>query len=139
VGKSLSLVYGSVKMANCQKRVYCEVKNSKHVIRFLRALRSNSIIYGYSQVAGTDKILVYLKYSRNRPTIRGFYIRSRSGHRRFLNLHSFRRDISRLRPSSFVVTSTNKHKGVSAVGGSMLYSLHRQHQVHFGEYLCIAW
>jgi len=59
--RGLALTFGLVKQAHHQKKVYCEVKKCKQTLMYLKALRENSIIYGYSIVPETNRVFCVLK------------------------------------------------------------------------------
>ena len=83
--RSVVNTYGLVKQAHHQKKVYCEVTNCKQTLKYLRVLRQNSLIYGYTIIPQTNKVFVYLRYYRNRPTLKHIQLISKPGHRRALN------------------------------------------------------
>lgn len=136
--KSLSSSYGLIKQAHKQKKVYCEVKNSKQTILYLRALRQNSIIYGYSIIPETNKVSVYLRYYRNRPIIKQIRLFSKQGHRRFLNKKNIF-DISNIvNPANTLLVGTSR---TSTLEQLHLYrnSKHIQYtNKYFGELLSMV-
>jgi len=82
--RGLALTFGLLKQAHHQKKVYCEVKKCKQTLMYLKALRENSIIYGYSVVPETNRVFVYLRYYRNRPSMKSIRLFSKPGFRRFI-------------------------------------------------------
>ena len=100
--------YGLVRQSHHQKKVYCEVKLSKQTVLYLRFLRKNSMIYGYSVIPETNRVLVYLRYYRNRPVIKDIRLYSKQGHKRFLNHKNIFEVTLRTNPGSGILVGTSK-------------------------------
>ena len=139
MNKSLAFTYGLVKQAHHQKKVYCEVKNSKQTILYLRALRENSMIYGYSILPKTNKIFVYLRYYRNRPIIKDIRLYSKPGHKRYLNRYNSFKITKIINPSNVLLVGTSK---TSTLEQLFISKYDKQYQLgnkHFGELLSMIW
>lgn len=137
--RELTTTYGLLKQAHRQRKVYCEVRNCKQTLRFLRVLRDNSLIYGYSEVPGTDRVFVYLRYYRNRPALKHIKLYSKQGHRRSLNRRNGTTLLSKINPGNVAVVSTSQ---TSEIKSALLVKSDKEyHHVNrtFGELLCLAW
>lgn len=137
--RDLGTTYGMIKQAHGQKKVYCEVNNCKQTLRFLRVLRDNSIIYGYSVLPKTNRVFVYLRYFRNRPAIKHLKLYSKQGHRRSLNGRNALTLLSKINPGNVAVVSTPQS---SEIKSAFLIKHDREyHYINktFGELLCLVW
>lgn len=137
--RNLTFTYSLVKQAHHQKKVYCEVKNCKQTILYLRALRENSMIYGYSKIPNSDRIFVYLRYYRNRPVIKDLKLYSKPGHRRFVSRKNIFNITKGVNPGNVLLVGTSK----SSTLEQLYVSKHDKHFVYsnknFGELLSMAW
>lgn len=131
--------YGLVRQAHHQKRVYCEVKMSQQAILYLRFLRKNSMIYGYSLIPETSRVLVYLRYYRNRPVIKNIRLYSKQGHKRFLNKKNIFEVSLRANPGNGVLVGTSK---TSTLENAFLFRFDKKYNYankEFGELLAMVW
>lgn len=137
--KSVSTAYGLLKQAHQQKKVYCEVNNSKQTILYLRALRQNSLIYGYSLIPETNKIFVYLRYYRNRPTLKHLRLYSKQGHRRSVNKKNIFTINNIANPANVALVGTSKSSTLEQLyffknDNKLVYS-----NKYFGELISMVW
>lgn len=137
--KSLAFTYGLVKQAHHQKKVYCEVKNSKQTVLYLKALRDNSMIYGYSLIPGTNRVLVYLRYYRNRPAIKTIKLYSKPGHKRTVTKNNIFTILNRTNPGNVLLVGTSR---TSTLEQLYLFKGGKHYQYankHFGELMSMVW
>lgn len=137
--RDLTTTYGLIKQAHQQKKVYCEVNNCKQTVRFLRVLRENSLIYGYSVLPKTNRVFVYLRYFRNRPTLKHIKLYSKQGHRRALNVKISHRLLSKINPGNVAIVSTSQ---TAEIKSAFLTKHDRDYHglnKTFGELLCLVW
>jgi ribosomal protein S8 len=106
--RGLAMSYGLVRQSHHQKRVYCEVKMSLQTVLYLRFLRKNSMIYGYSLIPETSRVLVYLRYYRNRPVIKDIRLYSKQGHKRYLTRKNTFEITQRTNPGNGILVGTSK-------------------------------
>lgn len=131
---------GSLKQTHQQRRVFFEVKSSKHSVRLLEELRKNLMIYGYTLESKYAKIVVYLNYYRNRPAIRTIRLESRPGHRRILSHRSIPKRLNRQGTAGgFVFTQTSRTPKVLSGSNADFKKRSNQYRQLFGELLCILW
>lgn len=137
--RAVAMSYGLVKQAHHQKKVYCEVKNSKQTVLYLRSLRKNSMIYGYSLIPGTNRILVYLRYYRNRPNIKNIRLYSKQGHRRYINKENIFHITQITNPGNAMIVSTSKTATIEDLF-LFKYDKHLNYaNRNFGELLSMVW
>lgn len=137
--RGLSSAYGLLKQAHQQKKVYCEVHNSKQTILYLRALRRNSMIYGYSIIPETNKIFVYLRYYRNRPTIKCLRLYSKQGHKRSVSKKNVFSINNIANPGNVSLVSTSRSSTLEE-----LYFFKNDKKLifsnkNFGELISLVW
>lgn len=137
--RDVTSTYGLLKQSHHQKKVYCEVRNCKQTLKFLRVLRDNSLIYGYSIVPQTNKVFVYLRYFRNRPALKHIKLYSKPGHRRPLNFRVSSYLLSQSNPGSVAVVGSPKKADI--VDAYLVKSDKDFHYANrtYGELLCLAW
>lgn len=106
--RGLAMSYGLVRQAHHQKRVYCEVKMSRQAVLYLRFLRKNSMIYGYSLIPETNRVLVYLRYYRNRPVMKDIRLYSKQGHKRYIRRDTTFEIALRANPGNGILVGTSR-------------------------------
>lgn len=67
-----------------KKQLLCSIKYSSKTVNFLRILRSSCLIYGF-KVLNSNIILVYLRYYRGTPLIKGFLSHSTPGSKVYID------------------------------------------------------
>jgi len=137
--KGIAFSYGLVKQAHIQKKVYCEVKNSKHTIFYLKSLRKNSFIYGYSIVPETNRVFVYLRYYRNRPTLRGISLYSKQGHKRYITKKNIFKISRRTNPGNSVIIGTSKTSTLEITSMFKHDKYLQFSNSHYGELMSMVW
>lgn len=137
--KGLAFSYGLVKQAHHQKKVYCEVKKCKQTILYLRALRQNSIIYGYSVIPKTDRVFVYLRYFRNRPVLKDIRLYSKPGHRRFVSKKNIFSITQRTNPGNVLLVGTSRTSSLEQLYVSKYDKFMQYSNKNFGELLSMVW
>ena len=131
--------YGLVRQSHHQKRVYCEVKMSKQTVLYLRFLRKNSMIYGYSLIPETSRVLVYLRYYRNRPVIKDIRLYSKQGHKRFLNRKNMFEVTQRTNQGNAVLVGTSR---TSTLEDAFLFRFDKHFNYanrNYGEPMAMVW
>lgn len=131
--------YGLVRQSHHQKRVYCEVKMSKQTVLYLRFLRKNSMIYGYSLIPETSRVLVYLRYYRNRPVIKDIRLYSKQGHKRFLNRKNMFEVTQRTNQGNAVLVGTSR---TSTLEDAFLFRFDKHFNYanrNYGELMAMVW
>lgn len=131
--------FGLVKQAHHQKKVYCEVSNCKQTVKYLRVLRQNALIYGYTVIPNTDKILVYLRYYRNKPTLKHIQLISKPGHRRSLSHKNYFFYTTKFNPGNVAVVSNPKTSDIESCYLSKYSKEYQYINKNFGEFLSIVW
>jgi len=137
--KGLAFSYGLLKQAHHQKKVYCEVKNSKQTIFYLKSLRKNSFIYGYSLIPETNRVFVYLRYYRNRPTLRGIKLYSKPGHKRTITKKNIFEIARRTNPGNSVIVGTSKTATLEITSMFKHDKYLQFANTHFGELMSMVW
>lgn len=137
--RNLTFTYSLVKQAHHQKKVYCEVKNCKQTVLYLRALRENSMIYGYSKIPNSERIVVYLRYYRNRPILKNLKLYSKPGHRRFINKRNIFNITKTTNLGNILLVGTSRSSTleqlyVSKYDKQLIYS-----NKNFGELISMVW
>lgn len=131
--------YGLVRQSHHQKRVYCEVKMSKQTVLYLRFLRKNSMIYGYSLIPETSRVLVYLRYYRNRPVIKDIRLYSKQGHKRFLNRKNIFEITQRTNQGNAILVGTSR---TSTLEDAFLFRFDKHFNYanrNYGELMAMVW
>ena len=132
------LMLGALKQTHQQKRVFFEIRTSKDALRLLEELRNSLMIYGYTLESKYSKIVVFLNYYRNRPTIKTIRFESRPGHRRYL---SKRNAIGRFNKQgaagAFAFTQTSSSETVLSISNEDFKNKTNHYSRSFGELLCM--
>lgn len=136
-GHLISQAIAGIKLAHQQNRIYCVVKKSKYMLRFLSVLRANCFIYGYACVPSTDNVFVYLRYYKSRPLLRGLKQVSRPGHKRYVTFHKYSKMVSQAPGTTFIVNST--FAGLRPVDVASLRYPNLVRKYNCGELLCVVW
>lgn len=131
--------YGLVRQSHHQKRVYCEVKMSKQTVLYLRFLRKNAMIYGYSLIPGTNRVLVYLRYYRNRPVIKDIRLYSKQGHKRFLSRKNMFEITQRTNQGNAILVGTSR---TATLEESFMFRFDKHYNYanrNYGELMAMVW
>jgi hypothetical protein len=110
--KALVNTYSSIKLAQGQKKVRCVIRLGVQTVKFLRALRNSSVIYGYSCIPGTNKVSVYLRYFRNKQTTKHFKLISKPGHRRSINFKNSYKYLKKINVGNSNILSTSNVESI---------------------------
>ena len=138
-GHLISQAIAGIKLAHQQNRIYCVVKKSKHMLRFLSVLRANCFIYGFACQPNSDIVFVYLRYHKGRPIIRGLKQVSRPGHKKYITFHGYSRMTVNSLPGTTYIINSSFSGGLLPVGNAELRfpDFLRTHKC--GEILCVVW
>lgn len=138
--RGLAMTFGLVKQAHHQKKVYCEVKKCKQTLVYLKALRENSLIYGYTIVPKTNRVFVYLRYYRNRPSMKHIRLFSKPGFRRFISkVNIFRIVNQKTNPGSVLLVNSAKTKKIEQLTVSRFDKNMQYSNKNFGELISCVW
>lgn len=139
-GHVISQTIAGIKLAHQQNRIFCMVKKSKHMLRFLSVLRANCFIYGFACVPSSDLVYVYLRYHKNRPTVHGIQQVSRPGHKRYITYFGYKKMTVHSYPGTTYIVNSSFTGGVlQQVGDAEVRfpNFIRKHKC--GELLAIVW
>jgi len=138
--RGLALTFGLLKQAHHQKKVYCEVKKCKQTLMYLKALRENSIIYGYSIVPETNRVFVYLRYYRNRPSMKSIRLFSKPGFRRFISKRTIFEVINKkTNPGCVLLVNSSKTSKIEQLTSSRFDKDIQFSNKNFGELISCVW
>lgn len=138
--RGLAMTYGLIKQSHHQKKVYCEIKLCKQTMVYLRALRENSLIYGYSLVPKTNRVLVYLRYYRNRPAIKTIRLFSKPGFRRYVTKRNlFKTVTTKTNPGGVLLVSTTRTSKIEQLSVSKFDKQLQFSNKNFGELISGVW
>lgn len=121
----------SIQTSQMRKRVFCEVRYSSYVVRFLKILRQHNFIYGF-KVVDNLKIHVYLRYVNGKPAITKIEQVSKPSARYFATSGQLRKMIS-LDPTKVYIVTTSD--GLRA--GNQYWS--SAAKLACGEVICKVW
>jgi ribosomal protein S8 len=139
-GHLISHAIAGIKLAHQQNRIFCMVKKSKHMLRFLSVLRANCFIYGYACIPASDLVYVYLRYHKSRPVIRGLKQVSRPGHKRYITYLGYSNLTVHSHPGTTYIVNSSFTKGIlQQVGDAEVRFPNFIRKYKCGELLCVVW
>lgn len=117
-----------IKTSYTRHRIFCEVKKSSFMLRFLKVLRQNNLIYGF--VVSGSTIVVYLRYFRGLPAISYLRQESRPGSRVYVNTKVLKTRL-KTNPSTVYIMSTP-----NGVTSQLNHASTGARKKHCGELIC---
>ena len=139
MGHSISGTIAVLNQARARKTLYCTVRKTKYMLKFLQVLRQHNYIYGFTADPETDKIYVYFRFHKHRPTLNGLKQISKPGHRRYVTFNRFNRLSHQMTVGQIYVTNSSFADGLSSAHGYELFYNRINRKQKCGELLATVW